>query len=105
MRRAQLHDWVELRHGDATEVARILPGPFDLVFFDSVQMQPWLQLEFLLPKLAADAMILADNVLSHPEKMAAFLEVIDSQPAFDHIVAPVGKGLCIAYRDGRCPVT
>ncbi len=35
LRRANLLDRVELRTGDATEIARQLAGPFDLVFLDA----------------------------------------------------------------------
>lgn len=98
LRRAGLRDSVDLRHGDATDVARTLAGPFDFIFFDSVQVRPHLQLEVLLPKLAPDALVLADNALSHAEEMAPFFALIDSRPAFRRIVVPVGKGLCIAHQ-------
>jgi len=98
LRRAGLRDVVELQLGDATAVAGELNGPFDFVLFDSVQVQPWLQLEVLLPKLTENAMVLADNVLSHPDEMAPFLSILEAQPTFDHVVVPVGKGLCLAYK-------
>lgn len=98
LRRAGLRDFVELREGDAAEVVLQLEGLFDFVFFDSVQMRPHVPLELLLPKLAEDALVLADNVLSHPEGMAPFLAIIDARPEFDRSVVPVGKGLCIAHK-------
>jgi len=98
LRRAGLRDRVELRQGDATLVARGLEGPFDFVFFDSVQVRPHRQLEILLPKLAPDALVLADNALSHAGEMAPFFALIDSQPDFRRVVIPVGKGLCIAHQ-------
>ena len=52
----------------------------------------------MLDKLADSAMVLADNVLSHPEEMSAFISIIEAQPDFDYVVVPVGKGLCLAYR-------
>ncbi len=98
LRRAGLREVVDLQQGDATEVARRLTGPFDFVFFDSVQVRPYLQLEVLLPKLSENAMVLADNALSHPEEMAPFMSLLERQPGFDHVVVPIGKGLCVAYR-------
>jgi hypothetical protein len=56
------------------------------------------QLALLLPKLAPDALLLADNVLSHPEEIAGYLAAIERLPGFDRIVVPVGKGLSIAHR-------
>ena len=98
LRRAGFRDRVELRLGDATTIVRELEGTFDFVLFDSVQVQPHKQMEVLLDKLADSAMVLADNVLSHPEEMSPFLSIIEAQPGFDHVVVPIGKGLCLAYR-------
>ncbi len=102
LRKAGLENHVDLVCGDATEIARTLDGPFDLVFFDSVQVRPHLQLEHLLAKLSEDAMILADNTLSHPDGMAPFLALIDAQEHFARVVVPVGKGLCVAHRMPEC---
>ncbi|MBV9257027.1 MAG: methyltransferase, partial [Ktedonobacteraceae bacterium] len=52
----------------------------------------------LIPKLTPDALVLADNVLSHPDEIAAYLQAIKQIPGFEHMVVPVGKGLSIAYR-------
>lgn len=100
LRRAGLRDWVELRCGDATEIITALPGPFECVFFDADRHSAPGQLKLLLPKLAKGALVLADNVLSHPEEIAPYLETVTNLPEFDHIVVPVGKGLSIAYLNG-----
>ncbi len=98
LRRAGLRELVDLELGDATEVVRDLAGPFDLVFFDADRVSAPAQLELLFPKLAPDAMVLADNVISHPEEVARYLEALEGLPGFDRLVVPVGKGLSIAYR-------
>lgn len=100
LRRARLRHIVDLQPGDAAEVVRTLPGPFDFVFFDSVRMRPEEPLKPLLPKLSEDALILADNVLSHQEGMRSYLGLIAEHPAFTHAIVPVGKGLSVAYRSG-----
>ena len=96
--RAGLRDLVDLKLGDATEVVEDLPGPFDLVFFDADRVSAPAQLKLLVPKLAPEVMILADNVLSHPEEVAGYLQALERLPGFDRLVVPVGKGLSIAYR-------
>jgi hypothetical protein len=50
--------------------------------------------------LNADALLLADNVLSHPEEVAAYRVMVERLPGFIWTVAPVGKGLHIAWRGG-----
>jgi predicted O-methyltransferase YrrM len=104
LRRAGLRGLVDLELGDAPEVVGMLPGPFDLVFFDTDRVSAPAQLERLLPKLAPDVMLLADNVLSHPEEIAPYLTALEGLDGLDRSVVPVGKGLSIAYRgpeDGR----
>ena len=96
--RADLLDRVELRTGDATEIVRELTGPFDLVFLDAYRRKFPEQLQILLPKLAPKVLVIADNVLSHPEEIADYLKLVSSLADFQHTTVPVGKGLSIAYR-------
>jgi predicted O-methyltransferase YrrM len=100
LERAGLRHLVDLRHGDATQVVATLSGPFDFVFFDADRLSAPAQLNLLLPKLTDDALVLADNALSHPEDSKAYLAAIAAMEAFDHVVIPVGKGLSIAYKSG-----
>lgn len=98
LRRAGLLDRVDLLVGEAAEVIRRLQGPFDLVFFDADRTSAPDQLSVLLPKLAPEVLLLADNTLSHPEEIAGYLAAIDRLERCEHTVVPVGKGLSIAYR-------
>jgi predicted O-methyltransferase YrrM len=98
LRRANLLDRVELHTGDAVEIFRQLAGPFDLVFLDSDRRKFPELMEIVLPKLAAKVLVIADNVLSHPEEIAEYLKLISSLADFQHTTVPVGKGLSIAYR-------
>lgn len=96
--RAKLRDMVDLRLGDATEIVAGLQGPFDMVFFDADRHSAPAQLEMLLPKLAQDVLLLADNALSHPEEIAPYVDAVKRLSGFEMMVIRVGKGLCLAYR-------
>ena len=98
LRRAGLLDHVELRTGDATEIVRELAGPFDLIFLDADRRKFPELMQILLPKLASKVLVVADNVLSHPEEIAEYLKLISSIADFQHTTLPVGKGLSIAFR-------
>jgi caffeoyl-CoA O-methyltransferase len=56
-------DRIDLRLGPALETVSGLPGPFDLVFIDADKGNYLNYYEAVLPKLADDGVILADNVL------------------------------------------
>jgi len=98
LERAGLLGRTELLLGNASEVVAAIEGPIDVVFFDADRISAPEQLALLLPKLAANVLLLADNVLSHPEEIAGYLAAIEESPDFEHTVVPVGKGLSIAHR-------
>jgi predicted O-methyltransferase YrrM len=96
-----LLQYADLILGDATEVIKTLPGPFDFVFFDAERTSAPGQLTILLPKLAPQSLILADNVLSHPDEIAGYLAMVNGLKQLQHVVIPVGKGLSVAFADSR----
>lgn len=98
LKRAGLRDKVELLLGDATDIIKSLDSTFDFVFFDADRLSAPEQLKLLLPKIESGALVLADNVLSHPEQIAGYLDAINALDDFDHMVIDVGKGVSMAYR-------
>jgi caffeoyl-CoA O-methyltransferase len=56
-------DKIEIRLGPALETLRELEGPFDLVFIDADKPNYVNYYEAALPLLAADGLLIADNVL------------------------------------------
>jgi predicted O-methyltransferase YrrM len=98
LRRAGLVQHVTLLQGDASQIIQTLDDPFDVVFFDADRSKEPEQLQLVLPKLTPDALVLADNVNSHPQEIAPYLALIEKLGVFDHMVVPVGKGLSVAYK-------
>lgn len=96
--RAGLAERVDLLVGEATALTAGLPGPFDCVFFDADRVSAPDQLRLLLPKLTPDALLLADNALSHPDEIAGYIQAVAALPDFTALTVPVGKGLHIAWR-------
>jgi predicted O-methyltransferase YrrM len=101
LRRAGLLDSVELLLGKAGTIVKELGGPFDLVFFDADRRGAPENLKVLLPKLSASVLLLADNVLSHPDEIAGYLAAVARLEGFAHVMVPIGKGLSVAYRSGK----
>jgi predicted O-methyltransferase YrrM len=101
LQRAGLLDSVELLLGKAGTMVRELTGLFDLVLFDADRKGAAANLEALLPQLTPSVLLLADNVLSHPQEIAGYLAAVEKLEEFEHVLVPVGKGLSVAYRGSR----
>ena len=93
LQRAGLLNSVVLLEGEASDTIKTLEGPFDCVFFDADRISAPRQLDILMPKLQPDVLLLADNVLSHPEEVADYLGAVSSLADFSSVTVPVGKGL------------
>ncbi len=100
LRQAGLRDFVELAQGDGEDVIQRLAGPFDAVFFDADRYSAPAQLKLLVPKLAPDVLLFADNATSHPQEIAGYLAAVKALSGVEHMIIPVGKGLSVAYRAG-----
>lgn len=96
--RAGFEGRVKLIEGNATEVVAQLGGPFDCIFFDADRVSAPAQLRLLLPKLTEGALLLADNALSHPAEISAYITMVEGLAEFTCTLVPVGKGLHIAWR-------
>ena len=101
LQRAGLLNSVTLLEGEASDTVKTLEGPFDCVFFDADRISAPRQLDILMPKPEADVLLLADNVLSHPEEVADYLSAVSGRADFSSVTVPVGKGLNISYRQGK----
>jgi caffeoyl-CoA O-methyltransferase len=91
-----------------------LEGPFDLVFIDALKDEYLDYLSALRPRLAAGALVVADNVLwsgrssgarpARPgdgtDSLRRFVAAVLRDPVFEATVLPVGDGLLVATRRG-----
>ena len=100
--RAELERFVEFRVGDALASLAQLPGPFDFVLLDLWKDLYVPVFEQLYPKLAAGAIIVADNMLQ-PEgarpHARAYREHVRAAPEMTSVLLAIGNGLEISrYR-------
>lgn len=91
--RAGLLDVVTLRCDDAVAAVETLDSPVDLALIDLGDKEAYLpSLRALLPRLRPHAVIMADNVRSHAQELAAFLDWIRAEPRFALTELPFGPG-------------
>ena len=54
--------------------------------------------ELVKPHLTQKALIVADNITSHAEKVQTFIDAIDADDEFQYEIVDVPGGILIAYR-------
>jgi predicted O-methyltransferase YrrM len=90
---AGLEEWAELVEGDAFETLRQASDVFDLVFLDA-EKDDYEELFALLRRLVdAGGLVVADNVLSHEETLAAYSTARQADPALSSVTLPLDRGL------------
>ncbi len=90
---AGLEDWAELVEGDAHETLAAIGKPWDLVFLDA-EKDDYEQLFGLVrPMLEPGAVVVADNILSHPEPLAAYAAARQADSTLESVTLPLDRGL------------
>jgi predicted O-methyltransferase YrrM len=98
---AGLDDWAELVPGDAFETLPAVDDVFDVVFLDAEKEQYEELFQLARSKLDPAALIVADNVLSHADPLAAYSQARQADPALESVTVPLDRGLelSIVLRD------
>ncbi len=96
-RRAGLAERIDLRMGDASRVLRKLRGPFDLVFFDASKHDQLDHLQMIFDQIRPGGVIVSDNALTHPEKLAAYHSFVRTHPRLESLMVPIGNGFEVSW--------
>jgi caffeoyl-CoA O-methyltransferase len=91
-------DRIDYRVGDAAETIAALDGPFDLVFIDAWKPDYIDHYEQVLPKLADDGLILADNTLSAlngNEGIERFNDHVLADRRVECVLVPIRDGVTL----------
>jgi predicted O-methyltransferase YrrM len=101
---AGLSDHVKWLLGDAITLLATQPGPIDFVLLDLWKDLYIPCLDAFYPKLAANGVIVADNMLypefSRPEGIA-YRAAVRALPGMEAVLLPIGQGIDLACRSVR----
>ncbi len=90
---AGLSDWAELRAGDAFEQLPQIDDVFDVVFLDAEKDDYEELFRLAREKVEPGALVVADNVLSHPDPLASYSAARQADPTLLSITVPLDRGL------------
>ena len=89
---AGLRQHVDIIEGDAGDSLADLDGEFDLVFLDADRGSYVGYLPRLVELLRSGGLLVTDNVTSHPDEVAAFLEAVRADVRLATVTLPIDKG-------------
>jgi predicted O-methyltransferase YrrM len=90
---AGVEDLVDLIEGDASETIPGIDDVFDVVFLDAEKEDYEQLFQAARTKLEPGALVVADNVLSHQETLAAYSQARQSDPTVESVTVPLDRGL------------
>jgi predicted O-methyltransferase YrrM len=90
---AGLEDWVELIQGDALEVLAESEDVFDVVFLDAEKEDYERLFRLARRRLEPGGLVVADNVLSHQETLAAYSKARQEDRTLVSTTVPLDRGL------------
>ena len=90
---AGLEEWAELVEGDAFTTLREIEDTFDLVFLDAEKEQYEALFALARPLLEPGGLVVADNVLSHADKLAAYSAARQADETLVSVTLPLDRGL------------
>ena len=90
---AGLEDWADLIEGDAHEVVPAIDDVFDVVFLDAEKDDYEELFQLARAKLEPGALVVADNVVSHEQTLAAYSRARQADPTLESVTVPLDRGL------------
>ena len=90
---AGLEEWVELVEGDAFETLPGIEDVFDVIFIDAEKEDYERLFELARDKAEPGGVVIADNVLSHADPLAAYSKARQSDPSLESLTLPLDRGL------------
>ena len=90
---AGLEGWADLIEGDALETLPTIDDVFDVVFIDAKKSEYEAYFRLARERVEPGGLIVADNVLSHPDELAAYSDARRADPGLLSVTLPLDRGL------------
>lgn len=96
-----INDIVRPLQGSACDIIRDFDEneKFDFVFIDANKREYVENFRLIKPHLTPKAMIVADNIISHAQKVQTFIDAVDADDEFQYEIVEVPGGILVAYRN------
>ena|SRR3989338_2337198 len=92
-KRAKLDKTIKIIHGDALEEIPKLKDKFDFLFLDAIKEDYINYFKLAYPKLAKNAVIVADNAIMFEKYMKDYLDYARNHKNLRSVLVPIGSGV------------
>ena len=92
-KRAKLGRIIKIIHGDALKEIPKLKGKFDFLFMDAIKSDYIKYFKLAYPKLAKNAIIVADNAIMFEKYMKNYLDYARNHKNLRSVLIPIGSGV------------
>ena len=89
---------ITIKQGVACDVLEEIDFEIDFAFIDANKSEYIKYFDIINPKLKKGAIITADNITSHPDKVVDFVEKIKSDTNYQVEILDLPGGLLVAYK-------
>lgn len=100
-KKCSVDDIITIKQGSATDVLETIDFTIDFAFIDANKGEYIKYFDIINPKLKVGGIIAADNITSHPEKVAPFVEKIKNDPNYQVEILDLPAGMLVAYKLGE----
>lgn len=94
----EVDDIITIKQGEACDVLAQIDFEIDFAFIDANKSEYIKYFDIIGPKLKKGGIITADNITSHPEKVADFVEKIKADPNYQVEILDLPGGLLVGYK-------
>lgn len=95
----EVDDLITIKQGEACDVLESIDEEIDFAFIDANKSEYIKYFDIINPKLKKGGIITADNITSHPEKVADFVKKIQSDPNYQVEILDLPGGLLVARKN------
>jgi len=91
------------RLGKAELIIPELSGKYDFIFIDAGKINYIDYIKLLLNKMSRNAIVVADNVISHKDTVKEYLDYIESSELFDSVTLNIDSGINVSVYNKIIP--